>query len=262
MKIEQIRNATIRIEYAGKNFLVDPWLMPKDAMGPIRGYSITDTTKKDIKMPMCELPKSIQEILTNIDTYIVTHVHPDHIDMDANAATGGKPLHKATPVLVQNADDAKFMKRSGFTKVDLMQETGLALEENIRLIKTPARHGVIKPCGPASGFILQHEQEKTIYVAGDTIWYPEVKTTLETYQPDIIILNACAAELLDFGRLIMDDNDVYEVYKTCPNATIIASHMDTVSHATLTRETLREKLTEKGIIDKILIPADGEVYQF
>ena len=60
----------------------------------------------------------------------------------------------------------------------------------------------------------------------------------------------------------MDDNDVYEVYKTCPNATIIASHMDTVSHATLTRETLRQKLVEKNIADKILIPADGEIYQF
>lgn len=261
MKIEQIRNATIRIEYAGKNFLVDPWLMPKDAMGPLIGFALVNPAIRDIKMPMCQLPKSTEEILADLDAYIVTHVHPDHLDMNVNG-TGGDPLHKSTSMLVQNIEDAEYMKGSGFTDIQIMQEEGCDIEGNIHLIKTPGRHGTKLPCGPASGFILQHEQEKTIYVAGDTIWYSDIKTTLETYQPDVIILNACAAELLDFGRLIMDDNDVYEVYKTCPNATIIASHMDTVSHATLTRETLRQKLVEKNIADKILIPADGEIYQF
>lgn len=261
MKFEQIRSATIRIEYAGKTFLVDPWLMPKDSMGPLVGFSLVNPAIKDIKMPMLELPKSLEDILANVDAYIVTHVHPDHLDMNADG-TGGNLLQKSTTVLVQNIEDAEYMSRSGFKSVEIMQDGGLDLAGEIRLIKTPGLHGTKTPCGPASGFILQHQQEKTVYVAGDTIWYPNVKKILETYQPDIIILNACAAELLDFGRLIMDDNDIYEVYKTCPKATIIASHMDTVSHATLTRETLRQKLVEKGIAENILIPADGESYQF
>ena len=29
MKIQQIRNATIRIECAGKHFLIDPWFQKK-----------------------------------------------------------------------------------------------------------------------------------------------------------------------------------------------------------------------------------------
>lgn len=62
--------------------------------------------------------------------------------------------------------------------------------------------------------------------------------------------------LVKNGRLIMDDNDLYQVYQTAPNAVIIASHMDNVPHATLTRKTLRAK----GIVDKIRIPADGESY--
>ena len=60
----------------------------------------------------------------------------------------------------------------------------------------------------------------------------------------------------------MDDNDLYEVYKTVPKAKIIASHMDTVAHASLTRQTLHEKLAQKGIADQIIIPKDGESYQF
>ena len=31
MKIQQIRNATIRIECAGKHFLIDPWFQKKGA---------------------------------------------------------------------------------------------------------------------------------------------------------------------------------------------------------------------------------------
>lgn len=76
------------------------------------------------------------------------------------------------------------------------------------------------------------------------------------------MLNACAATLLHFGRLIMDDKDVAEVVKAMPKAKVIASHMDTVSHAMLTRETLKEKLTEAGIADKVLIPEDGETLLF
>ena len=66
--------------------------------------------------------------------------------------------------------------------------------------------------------------------------------------------------LMKNGRLIMDDNDLYQVYQAAPNAVIIASHMDNVPHATLTRKTLRKKLRTKGIADKIRIPADGESY--
>lgn len=99
-------------------------------------------------------------------------------------------------------------------------------------------------------------------MAGDTIWYEGVAETLTRFQPDVIILNACAAEFVDQGRLIMDDNDVNEVYKSCPNAKIIVSHMDNVAHASLTRKTMRECLMQRDLWDKVLMPDDGEAYSF
>ena len=33
MKIQQIRNATLKINYAGKFFLIDPWLVEKNKFG-------------------------------------------------------------------------------------------------------------------------------------------------------------------------------------------------------------------------------------
>lgn len=36
MKFEQIRNATIILDYAGKKFLVDPWLAPQGSNGTFK----------------------------------------------------------------------------------------------------------------------------------------------------------------------------------------------------------------------------------
>ena len=84
--------------------------------------------------------------------------------------------------------------------------------------------------------------------------------TIEKYRPDVIITNNCAAMLVKNGRLIMDDNDLEKVCAAAPEATIIASHMDNVPHATLTRKTLAKKLVEKGIRNRVRIPEDGESY--
>ena len=110
----------------------------------------------------------------------------------------------------------------------------------------------------AMGVIFKSKNEKTLYLAGDTIWCDEVKNTLDKYNPDVIILNACAATVLNGERLIMNIDDVDEVIKNAQNSTIIASHMDTVSHLTITRDDLR-KYKEKMAITNFLIPNDGEI---
>ena len=88
----------------------------------------------------------------------------------------------------------------------------------------------------------------------------EVAETMAELKPDVVILNACAAQLKTYGRLIMDDADVESVCRAAPNATVIASHMDTVAHATLTRKTLKAALERRGIEKRVLMPGDGEEY--
>ena len=59
MNIQQIRNATLRITYAGKTFLIDPWLAGKGEMGTFRslgGLFRCESDKWDVPMPMCGLP--------------------------------------------------------------------------------------------------------------------------------------------------------------------------------------------------------------
>ena len=74
MKITQIRNATLIIEYNNNKFLIDPWLGPKNYMP---GFDTAINAQ--IRQPRVELPFAINEIV-NVDAVIVTHVHPDHWD--------------------------------------------------------------------------------------------------------------------------------------------------------------------------------------
>lgn len=264
MNIRQIRNATLRIEYAGKIFLIDPWLAKKGAMGSFADFPdsrMSDPTNLHVKMPMCELPIPAEEVISGVNAYLLTHLHPDHFDIDPVTMTGGHSLDKNVPIWVQNDTEAKFMEHSGFKNIGIFSETGTRFDD-ITIIKTPAIHGTEKPCGPACGLILKHPSEKTLYIAGDTIWCDDVKQTIKQYTPDVIVTNACAASLLDFGRLIMDDQDLVSLHDSYPDATLIASHMDTVAHATLTRKTLREKLASKGVLENFLIPEDGESFHF
>lgn len=265
MIIEQIRNATIRVQYGGKTFLIDPWLAPKDGFGcfaflpPSLPFTIRDSQKRFVSMPICGLPKPVDEILKGIDYYIVTHIHPDHIDMELDG-TLGKMLDKKVPLLVQNEEDKQMFQNSGFEHIQVLSEQGIALG-TIRLTKAPAFHGTKAPCGSAMGIVMEGE-EKTLYIAGDTIWYEGVEQTLSKYQPRVIILNACAAQLDGFGKLIMGDNDVEKVINAAPDAEIIISHMDNVAHATLSRTELEDRLRDRGVFQQVRIPEDGQHIEF
>jgi L-ascorbate metabolism protein UlaG (beta-lactamase superfamily) len=85
---------------------------------------------------------------------------------------------------------------------------------------------------------------------------------LKKHRPDVVVLNSGDAKLLTDDSIIMSKQDVYEVVRAAPRATVIASHMEAVNHATLSREELRAFLEEKGVAGQVRIPADGESYTF
>ena len=264
MKIKQIRNATLRIEYGGKNFLIDPWLIGTEARFrfidiPGMPFHTPDPMKEHIPMPLYELPEPVEKVLENVSYYLVTHIHPDHIDIGANG-TLGELLDKNVPLLAQNEQEAAAFRHSGFCQVTPLDDKPFATS-NVTLTKVCARHGTVNPCGDACGIVFQSPGEKTLYLAGDTIWYDGVQDNLQKYRPDVVILNACAAETVENGRLIMNDEDVSCVAKALPTAKLVISHMDNVAHATITRHSMRGLLAQRGVTNYIM-PEDGETITF
>ncbi|QVY61171.1 MBL fold metallo-hydrolase [Cytobacillus gottheilii] len=253
MNIKQIRNATIVVEYAGKKFLIDPFLGEKGAYPPF-----PNSARQDQNNPLVDLPVSIEELLDQTDAVIVTHLHLDHYDPAAKEA-----LPKGMKMFVQNEEDAEVMKSDGFQNVEVLTES--TTYESISLTKTKGEHGrgeILKMAGLVCGIVFSHQSEKTLYVAGDTVWYEGVQEVLDTHKPEIIVVNAGDNQFLQGGSLVMSKEDVYEVHKAAPNSKIIASHMEAVNHWTLSREELKRFVKEKGFSDLVFVPNDGETYTF
>ena len=258
--LQQIRHATIKLAYAGTTFLVDPVLGKKDAYPGFEG-----TFNSQLRNPMVELPIPVSEVL-QADAIIVTHLHPDHWDEAAKAS-----VPRAMPIFCQNEEDAAALRRDGFTAVRVM--TSGTEFKGTRLIKVYAKHGtdqmyaipaLAKTLGLAVGVVFSRPGYKTTYIAGDTIWTPEIEATIKTYRPDVIVLNTGYARILGVeGSIIMGKEDLYRAYQLAPQATIIGSHMETFNHMTQSRRDLRDFIAEKAMDPaRVLVPADGESYQF
>ena len=264
MEIQQIRHAANKITFGGVTFLLDPWLAAKGSMGSFAeiahgNIQVPDPVKMVLPMPFYDLPLPREKILDGVDAYIVTHIHMDHIDV-AEDGTVGKFLDKTVPVFVQDEVDRAVFQESGFQQVHVLSEKGIRWNQ-VELTKVPGQHGTQVPCGNAMGVVFQAENEKTLYVCGDTIWFSGVKQALETFSPEVVTVNACGAELVGFGRLIMNDEDVECVARTVPRATIFITHMDNVAHASLTRYDMKGRLARRGVTNYVM-PQDGETVLF
>ncbi|MFP3668422.1 MBL fold metallo-hydrolase [Priestia sp. SIMBA_032] len=255
MKINQIRNATLIVEYAGKKFLIDPMLAEKGTYPPF-----PNTPRQDQNNPLAELPTPVDNIIHNVDAVIVTHLHLDHWDEAAKEL-----LPKDIKLFSQNEEDATEIRNAGFRNVEVLTED--TVFEGIQLIKTKGEHGrgdLIKLAGLVCGVVFKHQSEKTLYIAGDTVWYEGVQQELNTHNPDIIVVNGGDNQAYEGedASLIMGKEDIYETHKDAPNAKIIVSHMEGVNHWGLSRKELKKFVEEKGFASSLLVPEDGESYTF
>ena len=251
MQLQLIRNATLRLGYAGHTILIDPDLAAKHSRPSFTGRSLN---------PIVDLPLPLAEIVAGIDLLLVSHLHRDHFDAI-------EPIPLALPVFCQPGDEARIAER-GFTHVTPVAD---ALEwGGISLIRTAAQHGtgeVGRTMGAVAGFVLAAPGEPTIYWAGDTVLYDEVYAALARYRPDIIITHSSGARWPDPAGerqlIVMDAAQTIAVAQTAPASTVIATHMEALDHATVSRAELRAAADAAGIPPtRLLIPADGDKLSF
>jgi len=251
MQLQLIRNATLRLHYAGHAILIDPDLAAKHSRPSFTGRSPN---------PMVDLPVPLAEILAGIDLLIVSHLHRDHFD-------AVEPIPAALPVLCQPGDEPRIAER-GFTQVTPLADT--LVWGGIHLTRTAGQHGtgaVGRLMGAVAGFVFAAPGEPTIYWAGDTILYDEIYAVFDRHQPDIIITHSCGARWPDdHGErqlIVMDAAQTIAMAQTAPASIVIATHMEALDHATISRAELRAAAVAAGIpATRLLIPADGEELSF
>jgi L-ascorbate metabolism protein UlaG (beta-lactamase superfamily) len=250
MQVQLIRHATLRVSIGGYTFLVDPMLGAKDSMEPIQNAG------NSLRIPMVDLPFSPAEILKDVDAVVVTHTHRDHWD---SAATDLVP--RTSPIFCQPEDESKF-KEWGYTDV---RPIGIeATFGGVTIHRTAGQHGsgeIGRKMAPVSGFVLKASGEPTLYLAGDTIYCPEVESSIALHHPDVAVVNSGAAQFLEGGPITMTALDVSKVCRASQDLSVIAVHMEVINHCLLRRDELDRELKNFRLRERVVIPEDGEIVQ-
>lgn len=261
-----IRNATARLSYGGKTFLLDPVFSKKGEFTSFAGIAPN---------PTVELPIAVEEILADIDVVIVSHLHDDHFD-----AAAADKLDKSVTLLTpyNGAPDKETFKdrieAKGFTNVREIgsSDTNSTTFDGITIHQVFARHGEGKAgdaMGDVFGLVFGAEGEPTIYWPGDTVLDQagEVDAVLKRFKPDVVIAHTGGpiVEAVSSEIILMDAFQAVEFfgYATRENANvqIIAIHMDALDHCFSTRADLVAALDDAGndLRSHVSIPADGEL---
>ncbi|NOQ70660.1 MAG: MBL fold metallo-hydrolase [Crocinitomix sp.] len=252
MKIQLIRNATLKFNYAGKTILVDPMLCSKETFEPfVKGLKRNPTV--DLNIP-------INEVINNLDSVLITHSHPDHFD-----TLSGELLSKEIKIFSTPIDFDFFVKQE-FSNIEVIEDK--TSWERISITRIEGKHGsgpVLPYMGHVSGFILQSENEPTVYIVSDSILNDAVKKAIEVFKPEIIVINAGGGIIPKFEDypVLMDEKQTIELIKLVPKSKVIAVHLDCIDFCKTTRKSLRIFASEKGVLDnQLLIPKDGEILTF
>lgn len=254
MKIHHLRNATLVIETNEKIILVDPMLGEKGSAGP----TFTLFRFKPQRNPILDLPSNAMKIVNKATHCLITHLHPDHLDMTAERFL----RDKQTPVIC-SVKDADALTKRGLNVVQKVKywERTEFLGGTIEGI--PAQHGygfVAKPMGNVMGFFVQLPNEKSIYLSSDTIYTDSVDKVLTQYKPEVSVVACGTAQLDIFKPLLMTMDDITKFVKNSPGK-VIANHLEAVNHCPTSRKQLNSELTKLGLIEKTNIPKDGETIE-
>ena len=248
MDFQLIRNATIKLKYAGKTILVDPMFSSKGSFESFAGIS---------KNPIVDLTVSLDSVLEGVDFVIITHKHIDHFDSLAK-----EELQKDIKLFCQPSDK-EFIANEKFVNTEVIESN--TVFDTISITRTGGKHGsgeILSQMGEVSGFVLEAEGEPTIYIVGDSIWIAEIQNVISSFKPEIIITNSGGAIIPghENNPILMNEEQTILLAQYAKNAKVIAVHLESLDHCPVTRNSLRQKADANGIDqNRLIIPNDGQI---
>lgn len=257
MKITQLRNATIVVEYDQHVILVDPMLAPQGVIPPLKYRS-----RQRRRNPLVGLPDNAPAILEKVTHCLITHCQKGHFDHLDRAAV--KWLRsRAIPIFCMEGDSS-FLAKKGLEVVPLKAQEGTQAFLRGSVVPVPCVHGrgvVGKLMAHGYGYFIQWPGEPSLYIAGDTIFTPTVEHLLRTRQPEVSVLPAGGANFDLGGEIIMGATDMVTASRITRN-TVIANHLEALDHCPVTRKQLGELRVQEKLEGRLLIPEDGETMRF
>ncbi|WP_394200342.1 MBL fold metallo-hydrolase [Shewanella waksmanii] len=263
MKIHHLRNATMIIESGDHFIIVDPMLGQRGSLPP---FSFLRFERQ--RNPLVSLPDNADALLSKVTHGIVTHSqtmgiralqHTDHLD-----AAGEKLLQTRNIAVATPKKDQAYLQRIGITVSHGVEDWQTVDFLGGKITAVPAQHGhgwIHKVMANGSGFYLALPNEPTLYISGDTVLTADVERALTELKPDITVVAAGQAQM-DVGQpLLMPSDEVIKFIELSPGK-VVANHMEALNHCPIDRPALKQYLQQRGLLQKVLIPQDGETLEF
>jgi L-ascorbate metabolism protein UlaG (beta-lactamase superfamily) len=186
------------------------------------------------------------------DLILISHGHSDHI-------TDAAAMAKQTAATVVGIwEVTSWLGAKGVQRLEPMNKGGTVTVKGLRITMTDARHsssfddaGLVY-LGEAAGFIVKLENGQTIYFAGDTSLFGDMKIIGELYQPDIAFLPIG-------DRFTMGPDTAAMAARWLGVKQVVPMHYGTFPLLTGTPEQLEQHLAGSGI--DVLTLRPGETAQ-
>jgi L-ascorbate metabolism protein UlaG (beta-lactamase superfamily) len=252
MKIRQIRNATVLLDYGDMRILVDPMLARKGAIP-----SLKYLTKVRLRNPLVDLPSDMEHVLTSVTHVLITHCQKGHFDHLDRA--GIKWIRSRKIPVLCSSQDEEHLKSLGLSVVVLKHdELNLLLGFEIKLIPCVHGEGLIgKFMAHGYGYILKSRFHPTVYIVGDTLLTNEVEEAMCAHHPDVVIMPGGGARFDVGDEIIMGLEDVLPMAENF-NGSLIVNHLEALDHCPVTRSQVLDLAQSKGLLHRIKAPEDGE----
>ena len=254
LKIHQIRNATIVIEWGQQMILVDPMLAPKGQLPSLKYFTLNRR-----RNPLVELPSQFDQLKSKISAVLITHCqkgHFDHLD-----SYGYSYLRKTQLPTYCAEKDQEFLSKRGIRAMAVPDQKASAFSggsiQTVSALHGRGFMGALMEHG--RGYFIQFPNQPSLYVMGDTMLTPEIRQFVIEKQPDIIVAPAGAAKF-DLGEEILMTPAELKELAEISKGIILANHLDAIDHCRQTRASLAQFLAENGLSEKVKILNDGEAF--
>ncbi|EAC7182303.1 MBL fold metallo-hydrolase [Listeria monocytogenes] len=203
---------------------IDPVLSPK-------GHKIHFKNFESIRI---KSPKYTEPIFKNIDIWLITHSHKDHLD-----SLGVKAINKNSVVLCDKKTISSDLIHTNNIRVLGWGDTYEVEKDNysIKITTIPAYHGnsLISRIlvGKVNGYLVEisnESQNQKLYFSGDTVYHKDIIRSLPD-GIDILIANLGNVRSEDIGGPLTMNLEMLDIFiKSLHPKKVIPVHIDDFSH--------------------------------